>query len=103
MKKKVFGNLVHLHYVIGVISVRLIQMQKILKMTAIYGSNASGKTNLFKILVIAHIAVIGAFTVENPDKSGSSIVDEKVDSTLVTEMNCDYITEFEKILNLERE
>ena len=31
------------------------------------------------------------------------IVDEKVDSTLVTEMNCDYITEFEKILDLERE
>lgn len=31
------------------------------------------------------------------------IVSEQVDSTLVTEMNCDYITEFEKILNLERE
>lgn len=31
------------------------------------------------------------------------IIGDKVDSTLVTEMNCDYITEFEKILSLERE
>ena len=35
-------------------------------------------------VVVVVIAVIGAFTVENPDKSGSSIVDEKVE-TIKTE------------------
>lgn len=66
--------------------------------------NISTPTEDGNRIVNSHSFVINTYgLIINVKTIAYYIVGEKVDSTLVTEMNCDYITEFEKKLNLKRE
>ena len=66
--------------------------------------NISDPTDDGNRIVNSHRFVVNSYGLINNIKTISYyIISEKVDSTLVTEMNCDYKTEFEKILDLKRE